>query len=218
MNKTVLFDLDGTLVDSSEGIIKAVQYALKYFGIEENDTQKLGLFIGPPLRPSFINHYGFTKEAAEEAVIKYREYYRPIGLFECKLYPGVEQCIKTLRSKGYRIGLASSKPEQFCKTILAHLGLIDLFDDVVGATEDGVIGTKEEVLRELIRRSNDADIDNMCLVGDTIYDVEGANKVGIRTICVSFGFGNVDEMLNAGAAKICNSMDELPNVIEEVFF
>ena len=214
MDKAILFDLDGTLIDSSEGIIKSVKYALKHFGIVEDDNEKLGLFIGPPLRPSFMKYYGFTEEEAEEAVFQYREYYRPIGLFECSLYPGVRECLENIRSKGYRIGLASSKPEAFCKRIIEHLGLISLFDDIVGATEDGVIGTKEEVLNELLRRWSDISVDNMCLVGDTIYDVAGANKVNMKSVGVSFGFGNREEMLAAGALRICDDMEELPGALD----
>lgn len=217
MSKAVLFDLDGTLVDTARGITKAVQYALKCYGIEENDLSKLTPFIGPPLTASFQKHYNFTEEDSKEAVIKYREYYRPIGVMECELYPDVAKCISKLRSKGYRIGVASSKPEVFCRKILDHFGVIDLFDDVVGATEDGRISTKEEVLNEVMRRWQGVDKKDMCLIGDTIYDIEGANKVGIASVGVSYGFGDVDMMKNAGALCICDGMMELIPVIDGVF-
>lgn len=215
MKKAVLFDLDGTLVDSSEGITKSVQYALKHFGIEENDLSKLQVFIGPPLGESFMKYYGFSKEQADEGIRVYRERYKPIGIFECKLYPGVRECIMQLRKQGYLIGVASSKPEKFCKMILEHFDVLSLFDDVVGATEDGSIGTKEEVLKEVMRRWADIPKENMCLIGDTIFDVEGANLVGISAIGVSFGFGDIDEMMRAGAKGICNHMTDLPVMIEK---
>ena len=99
---TILFDLDGTLIDSSEGIIKSVLYTLDFYGIEETDTTKLYQFIGPPLSESFEKFYGFSNKKAYDAVQKYRERYNKTGIFECKLYPGVEKCIRTLKEQGYR--------------------------------------------------------------------------------------------------------------------
>jgi phosphoglycolate phosphatase len=216
MMKAVLFDLDGTLIDSSEGIIKSAQYALTHFGIEETDMQNLMSFIGPPLAYSFKNRYGFSEEKARKAVGVYRERYTKIGIFECSLYPGVRECIEQLKEMGYLIGMASSKPEESCRRILEHFDLIDLFDDVVGATPDGRIDTKEEVLSEVMRRWNEIPTTEMCLIGDTIFDVEGANQKEIPCICVSYGFGDVEEMLAAGALKICDSMSELPQAIADL--
>jgi phosphoglycolate phosphatase len=214
--KAVLFDMDGTLIDSSEGIIKSAQYALTHYGIEETDMQNLMSFIGPPLAYSFKNRYGFSEEKAREAVDVYRERYTKIGIFECSLYPGVRECIEQLKEMGYLIGMASSKPEESCRRILKHFDLIDLFDDVVGATPDGRIDTKEEVLSEVMRRWHEIPREEMCLIGDTIFDVEGANQKEIPCICVSYGFGDVEEMLAAGALKICDSMSELPQAIAEL--
>jgi phosphoglycolate phosphatase len=214
--KAVLFDLDGTLIDSSEGIIKSAQYALTHFGIEETDMQNLMSFIGPPLMYSFKNRYGFSEEKAREAVGVYRQRYNRIGIFECSLYPGVRECIEQLKGMGYLIGMASSKPEESCRRILEHFDLIDLFDDVVGSTPDGKIDTKEQVLSEVMRRWCEIPREEMCLIGDTIFDVEGANEKEIPCICVSYGFGDVKEMLAAGALKICDSMSELPQAIAEL--
>jgi phosphoglycolate phosphatase len=214
--KAVLFDLDGTLINSSEGIIKSAQYALTHYGIEETDMQNLMSFIGPPLAYSFKNRYGFSEEKAREAVEVYRERYTKIGIFECSLYPGVRECIEKLKEMGYLIGMASSKPEESCRRILKHFELIDLFDDVVGATPDGRIDTKEEVLSEVMRRWHEIPREEMCLIGDTIFDVEGANQKEIPCICVSYGFGDVEEMLAAGALKICDSMSELPQAIADL--
>lgn len=214
--RAVLFDMDGTLVDSSEGITKSVQYALKHCGIDEPDRRKLTPFIGPPLSESFRNYYGFSKEQALCAVTVYRERYNRVGIFECGLYPGTEACIRTLKSRGYRIGVASSKPEASCRRILEHFGILALFDDVTGATFDAKIETKEEVLREVLRRWPELSAEELCLVGDTIYDVEGARQVGMPCIAVSFGFGDVEEMRAANAAAVCPDMLSLPSVIEAV--
>lgn len=211
--KAILFDLDGTLIDSSEGITKSTQYALAHYGIIENDLSKFYKFIGPPLVVSFKKYYDFSEEQAVEAVAVYRERYNKIGLFECSLYPGVRECIEELKAQGYLIGMASSKPEVSCRRILEHFGILELFDDVVGATFDGRIDTKEEVLNEVMRRWSDVPKDEMCLIGDTMFDVEGANQVGIRTVAVTFGFGNVQEMVEAGAVAVCEDMAKLPEIV-----
>ena len=211
--KAILFDLDGTLIDSSEGITKSTQYALAHYGIIENDLSKFYKFIGPPLVASFKKYYDFPEEQAVEAVAVYRERYNKIGLFECSLYPGVRECIEKLKAQGYLIGMASSKPEVSCRRILEHFGILELFDDVVGATFDGRIDTKEEVLNEVMRRWSDVPKDEMCLIGDTMFDVEGANQVGIRTVAVTFGFGNVQEMVEAGAVAVCDDMEMLPDIV-----
>lgn len=213
--KAVLFDLDGTLIDSSEGIIKSVRYALDHYGMEEPDTEKLYRFIGPPLSESFQKYYGFTAEKACEAVDVYRERYNKIGIYECSLYPGVEECIRTLKRKGYRIGMASSKPEESCRRILEHFGILKLFDEVVGATFDGSRDRKEDVLREALRRWDDLLAEDMYLIGDTIFDVEGAKAVGMACVAVTFGFGDVQQMKEAGIVGICTDMHQLPALIAQ---
>lgn len=214
--KAVLFDLDGTLIDSSEGITKSVQYALQHFGIQEKNLEKLYPFIGPPLMDSFERYYGFTEEMAKEAVVQYRKRYTDIGIFECRLYPGVKDVLAQLKQQGYRIGMASSKPEEACRRILEHFEILDDFDDVVGATFDGRISTKEQVLAEVFRRWEDIPSQRMCLIGDTIFDVEGANSHDIPCIAVSFGFGDMDKMLAAGAVVRCDDFTELPEIIAEL--
>lgn len=214
--KAVLFDLDGTLIDSFEGIAKSAQYALRRFGINEENLENLRPFVGPPLVESFQKWYGLSEEQAIEATDIYRERYRPIGILECSLYPGVEECIRTLKAEGYQIGMASSKPEEFCRRILEHFGLLDLFDDVVGATFDRRIDTKEEVLNEVFRRWSDIPKDQMCLIGDTMFDLVGAKKIGIDCIAVSYGFGDAEEMLQNGAVAICDRMADLPELIQRL--
>ena len=212
--KAILFDLDGTVIDSSEGITKSVQYALESFGIQETDLTKLYPFIGPPVLDSFQKYYDFTQEMAEQAVVKYRERYHVTGCYESALFEGVEETLGKLKELGYQIGIASSKPEKFCKIILDYLGVLSLFDEVVGATEDGKINSKEQVLAEVFRRWEHIPKNEMCLVGDTIYDVEGANAHGIPCVGVSFGFGNVEKMKQAGAVAICDEFRQLLSIIE----
>ena len=184
--KAILFDLDGTIINSEEGITKCVQYALRAYGIDEPDRKKLLCFIGPPLDPVFREKYGMTEEEAWQAVEKYRERFDVEGIFECCLYDGVRDAIIRLKEKDYVLALASSKPETACRRILEHFLLTPYFDEVVGSTLDGRISTKEEVLEELGRRMADWQIsrDEMCLIGDTKYDAAGAKAFGIRCIVV----------------------------------
>ena len=125
--------------------------------------------------------------------------------------------LEELKRQGYMIGMASSKPEESCRRILEHFGILGLFDDVVGATMDGRIDTKEEVLNEVMRRWSEIPKEEMCLIGDTMFDIDGANMVGVPSIAVSFGFGNVDEMLKAGAKTVIDDLRELPAKIKEIF-
>jgi phosphoglycolate phosphatase len=215
MIKAILFDLDGTLVDSAEGITKSARYALEHFGIEE-DEENLLKFIGPPIVESLKNRYGFSEEKAQEGVAVYRERYNSIGLYECNLYPDVETCIRILKARGYRVGMASSKPEETCRRILDHFSILQIFDEVVGATFDGRINSKEQVLNEVLRRWDDLKADEMCLIGDTIFDVEGANEVGMPCVAVSFGFGDMDEMKAAGIIGSCDAMLALPDLMDEL--
>ena len=208
--------MDGTIINSEEGITKCVQYALRAYGIDEPDRKKLLCFIGPPLDPVFREKYGMTEEEAWQAVEKYRERFDVEGIFECCLYDGVRDAIIRLKEKDYVLALASSKPETACRRILEHFLLTPYFDEVVGSTLDGRISTKEEVLEELGRRMADWQIsrDEMCLIGDTKYDAAGAKAFGIRCIGVSYGFGTREELLDAGAEAVFDQMEEVERYIE----
>jgi len=208
MIRTVLLDLDGTIVNSEPGITACVQYTLKAYGLEELDAGTLRTFIGPPLRQSFMRHCGVSERQAEDMVKKYRERYVPVGMYESGVYPGVEHFLKFLRREGYQVALASSKPEEMCKKLLEHFKLSEYFDEIVGATPDGRIDTKLEVLRELFLRLHIVSPDEVALVGDTRFDAEGAKEAGIRAIGITYGFGTRQEMEDAGAVVF----DSLPEV------
>ena len=216
--KAILFDLDGTIINSEEGITKCVQYALRAYGVEEPDLTKLRVFIGPPLELIFKERYGMSGDEAWEAVVKYRERFDVKGIFECSLYEGVGECIRNLKRRGYVIALASSKPETACRRILAHFGLTEEFDEIVGSTLDGSVSSKEEVLEELCRRMAERGHGigrcEMCLVGDTKYDAAGAKIAGIRCLGVSYGFGTKEELLAAGAEAAVDTVKEVERYFE----
>ncbi|MBR1914368.1 MAG: HAD hydrolase-like protein [Lachnospiraceae bacterium] len=214
---TILFDLDGTLIDTGEGIMKCAQYSLGRAGINVKDYRELSFFVGPPLLYTYTKRYGFDEGRARELIRLYRERYETTGIFECSLYPGVRECIERLRGMGCRIAIASSKPEHMCIKLLKHFDLYDLFDEVCGATPDGRIDTKTEVLKELFRRQekNDPEYISGCiLIGDTGFDMAGAADVGISGMGVSFGYGDTDEMLRLGAVCIADSMGDIPDIIK----
>lgn len=150
--KYFLFDLDGTLTDPKEGITGSVQYALKAFGIEETDIEKLTPFIGPPLRESFMKFYGFSEEQAEAAVAKYREWFVPKGIFQNRIYPGVKEMLKELKGEGAVLAVASSKPQVFVEKILRHFEIYDDFAVIVGSELNGKRESKEEVVEETLAR------------------------------------------------------------------
>ncbi len=212
--KAVLLDLDGTLINSEEGITKCVQYALHSFGIEEPDLSKLRCFIGPPLSVMYKEKYHFTDEQAWEGTVKYRERFDVKGIFECELYDGVEEALKQLKSAGYIVALASSKPETACRRIVEHFHLTKYFDDIVGSTLDGSISSKGEVLEELYRRMPGVEKSGMCLVGDTRFDAIGAKEFGIGCIGVSYGFGTREELEAAGASTVCDSLQDVVDYIK----
>ena len=214
--KAVLFDLDGTLIDSSPGITRSVLHVLDYYGISEDDMDKLKLFIGPPLHSSFEKYYNFPHEQALKSVEIFRERYNVIGYLECELYPGVEKCLKDLKERGYKLYLASSKPEVTCKKILENKGVLEYFDCVTGSTLDGTRETKEQVLNELFNRCPEVGRDEMVLIGDTIFDTEGACRAGIKSIAVSFGFGDAEEMVRAGSLLVCDALENLADIVDEL--
>lgn len=206
MQKTILFDLDGTLTDSGEGIINCVIYALERFGLPIPSRESLRYFVGPPLHESFMKQ-GVPSDRAEEAVAVYRERYVPTGMFENTPYPGVREMLEALKAAGHTLYLASSKPEWMCEKILEHFDLAQYFEMICGATMDTSRTNKEAVIEYLIRENGRAD--NMVMVGDTKFDVIGARAHGIPCIGVSWGYGSVEDMQAAGAASIADTMTGL---------
>lgn len=212
MKKTILFDLDGTLTDSGEGIINCVILALEHFGCPIPSREALQVFVGPPLHESFIKH-GVPADKADEAVAVYRSRYIPIGAYENTPYPGIREVLEALKTEGHTLYVATSKPEGMSINILEHFGLAKYFDRICGASMDTSRSSKEAVIAYLIEQNGKAD--NMVMVGDTKFDIIGAKHHGIPAIGVSWGYGKVQDMLDAGAAAIAYSMDELLDLLQK---
>ena len=212
-DKIVLFDLDGTLTDSGEGIINCATLALSHFGLPVPDRDTLRVFVGPPLKDSFIR-FGVDPSKTDEAIAVYRGRYTTVGKFENFPYPGIEQLLITLKQKGYKLYVATSKPEDLSVEILNKFGLAHYFEKICGATRDGVRSEKAEVIAYLLE--NICTESHVVMVGDTKYDVIGASKHDIPTIGVSWGYGLVAEIEAAGAKAIAHTMDELLALIESI--
>lgn len=215
-----LFDLDGTLTDSQEGITKSVQYALKAFGIEESDLKKLTPFLGPPLQDSFMELYGFSQEDAAKAIALYRERFAPIGIFENRVYPGIPDMLENLKEKGVLLAVASSKPECYVRQILAHFDVEKYFDVVVGSELDGRRSQKEEVVEEALKRLGILTIPvekrkTACaMIGDRKFDLQGAKAHFLTGVGVSYGYAPVGELEEEGADYIAETVGELAQYLE----
>lgn len=205
----ILFDLDGTLTDPKAGITKSVAYALKSFGIEVKDLDSLCKFIGPPLRVSFRDFYGFSEEDCIKAMEKYREYFREKGLFENKVYPGVETLLKKLKQSGKRLIVATSKPTVFSVRILEHFNLLQYFDYVAGSELDGSRDSKGDVIRFALQQNGLTDLTDVVMVGDREHDVIGARENNIDVVGVLYGYGNRAELEKAGATYIVETVEKL---------
>lgn len=206
MKKSILFDLDGTLTDSGEGIVNCFIYALESFGLAIPTREELRVVVGPPLHESFIR-FGVSAEEADRAVAKYRERYIPIGKYENTPYPGIRELLEKLQTEGHRLYVATSKPEGMSKDILAHFDLAKYFTRICGASMDTSRSTKDAVIAYLLEECGAQE--NAIMVGDTAFDVLGAKAHGISTVGVSWGYGTVEDMEKAGAAAIVHTMDEL---------
>ena len=211
MKKAILFDLDGTLTDSGEGIMNCAKLALEHYNLPIPSEAELRTFVGPPLHESFIR-FGVPAEEADNAVKIYRSRYIPIGKFENHPYEGIWDTLEKLKALGHTLYVATSKPEAMSVEILEHFDLAKYFDIIAGASFDRTRSTKEDVIAYLL--SQCGDYDEKIMVGDTAFDVIGAKVHGIPTVGVSWGYGKVEDMVAAGAVSIAHSMDELYQMLK----
>ena len=204
-----LFDLDGTLTDPGLGITNSVAYALGKYGITVEDRRELYPFIGPPLRQSFSEFYGFDEEKTKEAVAFYREYFSEKGLFENEVYEGIPEVLSQLKQAGKKLLVATSKPEEFTNRILEHFGLAEYFDFVAGATMDDTRNEKADIIAYALEQIADADKSKIVMVGDRKFDILGARENGIDSIGVLYGYGSRTELEEAQATHIVEKPEEL---------
>ena len=204
--KSILFDLDGTLTDSGEGIMNCVELALQHYGIPIPPREELRIFVGPPLQKNFLK-FGIPEEEIDNAIKVFRSRYLTVGKFENFPYPGIPELLQKLKSAGHHLYVATSKPESTAREILDKFELSPYFDIICGATMDGTRQSKADVIQYLYDQTSETL--PTIMVGDTSYDVEGANAHHIPTIGVAWGYGSIAEMVDTGAVAIAQSVDEL---------
>lgn len=209
--KAILFDLDGTLTDSGEGIIKSAAMVLEKYGLPVPDYDTMRVFVGPPLHETFIK-FGIPVEEADNAVALYRTRYTTVGKFENFPYPGIREMLESLRAAGHRLFVATSKPEPMSIEILEHFDLAEYFEIICGATYDRSRSEKSDVIAYLLQQVDTTE--NAIMVGDTVFDVLGAANHGIPTIGVSWGYGKVADMEKAGAVAIAQTPEHLLDLLK----
>lgn len=211
--KYILFDLDGTITDSALGITNSVKYALEKSGAEIPPYEMLTKFIGPPLLDGFREICGFETQRAKAAVKYYREYYEKKGLFENRVYEGIPELLKKLKKSGKTVILATSKPEKFAKIILEDFNLSSYFDFAAGASLDETRNKKEEVIAYALTKCNITDKYRAVMVGDRHHDIDGAEKNGISSVGVLYGFGNREELETSGADFVAEDINALYKIL-----
>lgn len=211
--KYIFLDLDGTLTDPKEGIIKCVQYALDKMGCPEPDQSKLMKFIGPPLMVSFTEFCGFDQTNARRAVTYYRERFADKGLFENRVLDGAEEMLEKLVKHSRIPVIATSKPKVFADIIVKHYGLRPYLKMVSGAELSGVRDSKNEVIEYAIEKLKIDDRSKIIMVGDRKQDIIGAKQCGIDSCGVRFGYAEPGELEAAGADYIAADFNELYQIL-----
>ena len=212
---TILFDLDGTLTDSSQGIINSIIYALKKYDINDYDMTLLRKFLGPPLHESFEKFFGFDKEKSLQAVKYYREYFSTKGLLENEVYCGITDLLQNLKENGKTLIVATSTPQPFTDRIMVHFDLEKNFDFIAGSNMDTTRSKKAEVIEYALSECNIIDKSSVIMVGDRAEDMIGAQTVGIDSIGVEYGYGTFDELKNAGATYVVKDIKSLKEFLDD---
>jgi phosphoglycolate phosphatase len=210
--KILFFDLDGTLTDPIEGITKSVQYALAKFDIHE-DVEKLLPFVGPPLKQSFMTHYGFDEMKARKAVGYYREYFEKQGMYENRVFDKIPELLQTLREVNKALYVVTSKPTYYAKQILMHFGLDQYFAGVIGSEMD-LTNTDKAILVKIALSSHpEENRGAFVMIGDKEHDIVGAKANDIASIGVTYGAGSHEEIIGAGPTYIVHSVKELERLL-----
>ena len=207
--KTIFFDLDGTITDSAPGIMNSIKYALEKNHLPMLSEEQLRSFIGPPLRGQFCKVCGLADEESARMVEDYREYYRDKGIFGNNVYDGVIEMLEKLRKKGFRLAIATSKPEKYAKIIIDHFHLTKYFACVAGMEMDGGRGTKAQVITYALEKNDITDKSNVLMIGDREHDVIGAHENGLDCLGILYGFGSRKEFEEAGADYIRENVEDI---------
>ena len=209
-NLNIFFDLDGTITDPFEGITNSIIYSLGKFGITVEDRRALTPFIGPPLLHSFKTYYSLSDKDAKSAVKYYREHHSETGIFQATVYRDIPEVLTRLGRLGCKRYIATSKPEPYAERIIEKFGLSSLFDGIAGASFDSSRAEKPQVISYAKVRFNARD---GIMVGDRKYDIEGAKLNALKSVGVTYGYGDRAELEKAGADFIVNTPAEILDII-----
>lgn len=209
----IFFDLDGTLTRSGDGIMNGVAFALKTIGIEENRREILQSFIGPPLVLRFMELYGVSRETAIELQTTFRKYYSEKGVYENGLYEGVPEMLSRFREAGRKLVIATSKPAKFVKIVVDRFDIRKYFDLIADSDPEGGRMTKTQVLEYAFSLLEIEDRSSVILVGDRMYDAEGAREAGIDCMGVLYGYGSREELEREGVVCVAQSVPEIADLL-----
>ena len=214
MSRLVLFDLDGTLVDSSPGIHASVRVAVAELGLPDPTPAQLRAMVGPPLQDGFAVTFGLTGADVDRAVAAYRAHYGAGAMLDAPPYPGVPELLTGLRGNGVTLAVATSKPEPFAVAILGHVGLLGHFASVHGATLDGAVRHKDQVVAAALAEHPEGVAP--VLVGDRAQDVLGAAAHGLPCIGAGWGPAEDGELEAAGVALIAATPADVVGALEKL--
>ena len=209
----VIFDFDGTVADTGEGILKSLQYSFVAMGDPEPELSDLKKFIGPPVFYSYTHFYGISEDRVDLYVKKYRERYREKGIYESKVYDGLKDLLVSLKEKNIKVGIASSKPENLIYSVSDYLGITDMFDVIVGVKSDNSKhSTKAGLIAQAMQELGAQDKNKVLMVGDRLFDIDGAHEAGVKCCGALWGYGDEEEFKEHNADFIVR----LPKEIEKI--
>lgn len=210
--KIMMFDLDGTLSDSSPGVIKSLLKGFHAVGYKEPTPEELRGFIGPPLWNHLTEEHGVPPETAVRIIEVFRERYERKGAFENDLYPGMMELLRDFSREGGHLAVVTSKPETPAKAVLEYLGIREFFEFVSAADDSDHGSGKEELIFPVLKKSGVAPEDAV-MIGDTRYDASGAANAGVNFIGVLYGFGSREEMEREGGTVFAESVAQLRELL-----
>lgn len=211
----VLFDLDGTLSDSAQGVQDSLEYALKAMGKPVPNLSDRSIYVGPPLLDTFRNYFKLSPEECDKGIALYKQYYETNGILKNYQYNGLEKLISTVRKNGGIAVVSTSKLEAFAYRVLEIIGLDNSFDAVCGSNLDGSRREKADIIRYAMEKVNITDSSHIVLIGDTVFDTIGAAETGCDFIGVTYGFGKKEQMAAKGCTKFSDTVDGLYNFLFE---
>ncbi|GAM15901.1 HAD family hydrolase [Mesobacillus selenatarsenatis] len=211
--KVILFDLDGTISDPKEGITRSVQSALQKMNIVVPDVDSLEGFIGPPLQLSFSDYFNLDEIQIKNAIEFYRERFKGKGMYENELYSNIPLLLHSLKEKGFILVVATSKPTVFSEQILQHFEIDHYFDLVVGSNLDGTRTSKTEIIQYILDAYKPYKLEDFIMIGDRKHDIEGANKNGIDSIGVTYGYGSYEELSNSKPTYIVGTVERVKDIL-----